>query len=47
MNTIDQESVGTSDVFGLATWSRQRSSEELRTFVESHHDERLADIVLE
>lgn len=31
----------------LASWNRQRTIEELRQFVERHHDSRLDDIVLE
>lgn len=30
----------------LASWNRPRSLDELRAFVASHHDERLADIEL-
>lgn len=31
----------------LASWNRQRSSEELQSFIAAHHDSRLDDIVLE
>ena len=27
-----------SDAFGLATWNRQRSTEELKEFVDRHHE---------
>ena len=32
------EAVTISDILGLATWSRERTDEELREFVNSHHD---------
>lgn len=31
----------------LATWNRSRTSEELQSFIDAHHDSRLNDIVLE
>ena len=46
-STTDIEAVTLSDVLDLATWNRPRRLAELRSFVESHHDERLEDIDLE
>lgn len=38
----DIEPVTLSDVLGLATWDRPRTSEELQNFITTHHD-RLPD----
>lgn len=32
----DIEDVTLSDILGLATWNRERSDEELRSFITSH-----------
>lgn len=37
MPTADIEAVTVSDILNLATWNRQRSSEELQSFINSHH----------
>lgn len=37
IDTADSQSVNLSDVLGLATWNRQRTSEELQNFVATHH----------
>lgn len=44
-SSADVEPVTVSDILGLDTWSRQRSTEELRGFINSKHD-RLSDIDL-
>jgi len=44
MQAADIEPVTVSDILDLATWNRQRTSEELRSFINSHHD-RLPDSV--
>lgn len=36
-STADIEPATISDILGLATWDRMRSSEELRTFVDVKH----------
>ena len=36
------ESVTVSDILDLATWNRPRSSEELQSFIQTHHN-RLPD----
>jgi len=41
-NTTDSASL-----VELASWNRPRTSEELRGFIESHHDSRLDGIELE
>lgn len=33
----DIEAVTMSDILGLASWNRPRSSEELQSFINSHH----------
>jgi hypothetical protein len=38
MQPADIEAVTLSDILDLATWNRQRSSEELQDFINSHHD---------
>jgi hypothetical protein len=37
MPSASIESVTVSDILGLASWNRQRSSEELQAFITSHH----------
>ena len=44
MQAADVEPVTVSDILDLATWNRQRTSEELQSFINSHHD-RLPDSV--
>ncbi|MBC7764500.1 hypothetical protein H7Y29_02185 [Microbacteriaceae bacterium] len=36
--TSDVESVTLNDILGLATWNRERSTVELRSFVNEHDD---------
>ena len=42
MQFADVEPVTISDILNLATWNRERSTEELQSFIESHRA-RLAD----
>lgn len=35
----DVEPVTVSDILNLASWNRQRTSEELQSFIESHHNQ--------
>ncbi len=44
MQAADIEPVTVSDILDLATWNRPRTSEELQSFINSHHD-RLPDSV--
>lgn len=37
IDAADSQSVTLSDVLGLATWNRQRSSEELQSFINTRH----------
>lgn len=37
MHPADIEPVTLSDILSLATWNRQRTSEELQDFINSHH----------
>ena len=37
IQSADIESVTVSDILGLASWNRPRSSEELQSFINSHH----------
>lgn len=37
ISTADIEAVTFTDILDLATWNRPRTSDELRSFVESHH----------
>lgn len=37
IDAADSQSVNLSDVLGLATWNRQRTSEELQSFIATHH----------
>lgn len=46
INNSNTEEVTLRDVIGIATWERERSSDELRDFVESHHALIPADIEL-
>ena len=43
----DNGSAVLSDAFGLATWNRPRTNEELRAFITSHHDRLPDDIEIE
>ena len=44
MQAADIEPVTVSDILDLATWNRQRTSAELQSFINSHHD-RLPDSI--
>lgn len=37
MHPADIEAVTISDILDLATWNRPRSSEELQSFINTHH----------
>jgi hypothetical protein len=37
-HSADIESVTLSEILDLATWNRQRTSDELQSFIISHHD---------
>lgn len=37
IQSADVESVTVSDILSLATWNRQRSTEELQSFISSRH----------
>jgi hypothetical protein len=37
MPSAEIETVTVSDILSLATWNRQRSSDELQSFINSHH----------
>lgn len=37
ISSAEIEQVTVSDILELATWNRPRTSEELRTFIETHH----------
>jgi hypothetical protein len=41
------ESVTVSDILDLASWNRQRSTEELQSFIRTHHDRLPDDTELE
>lgn len=41
------EPVTIEDIMGVATWNRERSSTELREFVEQHHAALPKDLALE
>ena len=41
--TPDSESANLSDIWGLDTWNRPRSDEELHTFVSVKHDNLSSD----
>lgn len=38
METIETEAVTFNDILSLATWNRDRSNEELRSFISRHED---------
>lgn len=42
----DVEPVTVNDILGLDTWNRQRTSEELRDFINTKHDRLPGDIEL-
>jgi hypothetical protein len=44
-NPSDVEPVTVSDILGLDTWNRERSSEELQDFITTRHS-RLQDVEL-
>lgn len=37
-HSADVEPVTVSEILDLGSWNRERSSEELRSFIVSHHD---------
>ncbi len=37
INNSNVEEVTLRDIMGMASWERERSTDELRDFVESHH----------
>ena len=37
ISTAEIEPVAFTDILDLATWNRPRTSDELRSFIESHH----------
>lgn len=41
------EAVTLSDILQLATWSRERTSDELRSFIDTHHAALPDDITIE
>lgn len=45
--SADNGSAILTDSFGLASWNRPRTDEELQAFVSSHHDRLPDDIELE
>lgn len=45
--STENNSVVLSDAFGLATWNRPRTSEELQAFITSHHNQLPDNIELE
>jgi hypothetical protein len=47
MTSTDESSAILTGAFGLATWNRPRTSEELQAFITSHHNQLPDDIELE
>jgi hypothetical protein len=47
ISTADIEPVTMTDILELATWNRPRTSDELRSFVETHHSALPDDTELE
>ena len=47
ISSAEIEQVTVSDILDLATWNRPRTSEELRTFVESRHAALPDDLAIE
>jgi len=47
MTSTDESSAVLTDAFGLATWNRPRTSEELQAFITSHHNQLPDDIEVE
>jgi hypothetical protein len=47
MTSTDESSAVLSNTFGLATWNRPRTSEELQAFITSHHNQLPDDVELE
>ncbi|HMH70073.1 MAG TPA: hypothetical protein VK502_01640 [Candidatus Saccharimonadales bacterium] len=37
-HSADIESVTLSEILNLASWNRQRTSDELQSFIRTHHD---------
>lgn len=47
MHPADIEAVTMSDILDLATWNRERSSQELQNFIRTHHEQLPDDIEIE
>ncbi len=47
MHPADIEAVTISDILDLATWNRQRTSEELQDFIQTHHAQLPDDVEIE
>jgi len=47
MTSTDESSAVLTNAFGLATWNRPRTSEELQAFISSHHNQLPDDVELE
>lgn len=45
--SADTQAASIDDVFGLATWNRPRTTEELLAFIKDHHDRLPDDITVE
>lgn len=47
ISSAEIEQVTVADVLDLATWNRPRTSEELRSFIETHHSALPDDLSVE
>lgn len=47
MPLADVEPVTVSDILNLATWNRERTIEELQSFIEAHHAQLPDDTTIE
>jgi hypothetical protein len=47
MVSADESSAVLTDAFGLATWNRPRTNEELQAFITSHHNRLPDDVEVE
>ncbi len=47
LQPADIEPVTMTDVLGLATWNRPRTTEELQNFIETHHNQLPDDVEVE
>jgi len=47
LNSTNIESVTVSDILNLASWNRQRTSEELQDFIRTHHNRLPEDTEIE